>query len=77
MKRQKPVSQKAVSAGPNEVQGEGDYDAARRFDAEQEAFAKDPAQVKRKAREAADALDSEEGQELRAAEEKARRRGTR
>lgn len=51
-----------------EMQGEGNYDAARKFDADQEAFAADPDKVKRKAREAAEALDGKEGDELRDAE---------
>ena len=49
--------------------GEGNYKASREFQAEEHEFAKDKDKVKAKAREAADALDSEEGAEL----EKARK----
>lgn len=59
---------------PDEMQGEGNYDAARKFDAEQEAFAQDSEQVEKKAREAADAVDGPEAEELREAEAKARRK---
>jgi hypothetical protein len=44
-------------------QGEGDYESARKFDAEQEAFAKS-GKVDQAAKEAADALDGPEGAEL-------------
>ncbi len=49
--------------------GEGNYKAAREYQSEEHEFAKDKDRVKEKAREAADALDSEEGAEL----EKARK----
>ena len=52
----------------NQIQGEGNYDAARKFDAEERAFVKS-GQVERKAKEAEAALDSPEGAEL----EKARK----
>lgn len=48
--------------------GEGSYDGAEQYQKAQHAFAKD-GPVKAKAREAADALDGEEGEAL----EKARR----
>ncbi len=48
------------------VQGEGDYEAARRFQKEEQAFVRNGA-VEQKAREAADALDGPEGPELEAA----------
>ena len=47
-------------------QGEGDYDAARRFDAAEAAFVKSGA-VEKAAREAAEALEGPEGAELEAA----------
>lgn len=59
---------------PEDMQGEGNYDAARQFDAEQTEFAENPDKVEQKAREAADALDGPEGEELRDAEAKARRK---
>ena len=50
----------------SEVQGEGDYKSARKFQAEEQAFVKS-GRVEQKAREAADALDGPEGPELEAA----------
>lgn len=55
-------------ADNNQIQGEGDYKAARRFRKEQEAFAK-TGPVEQKAKEAEAALDTSEGEEL----ERARR----
>jgi hypothetical protein len=55
-------------ADNNEIQGEGNYDASRRYRAEQEKFAKS-GKVDKKAHEAEDALDGPEGAEL----EKARK----
>ena len=50
-------------ADNNEIQGEGNYDAARRYRAEQEKFAKS-GEVDKKAHEAEDALEGPEGAEL-------------
>jgi hypothetical protein len=50
------------------IQGEGNYEAAKRFREAEEKFVK-TADVEKKAREAADALDGPEGEEL----ERARR----
>ena len=55
-------------ADNNQIQGEGNYDAARRYDKEQAEFAKS-GKVEQKAREAEEALDGPEGEDL----EKARR----
>lgn len=55
-------------ADENEIQGEGNYDAARHYRKEQEAFAKS-GKVEEKAREAEEALDGPEAEEL----ERARR----
>lgn len=55
-------------ADNNQIQGEGNYDAARRYRKEQEAFAK-TGPVEQKAKEAEEALDGPEGEEL----ERARR----
>lgn len=55
-------------ADNNQIQGEGNYDAARRFDRDEEKFVK-TGPVEQKAREAAEALDGPEGEEL----ERARR----
>ena len=50
-------------ADNNEIQGEGNYDAARRYRAEQEKFAKS-GKVDKRAHEAEDALEGPEGAEL-------------
>jgi len=55
-------------AQDDKVQGEGNYEAGRRFQEEEAAFVKS-GDVKKKAREAEDALDGPEGPEL----ERARR----
>lgn len=55
-----------TSKTPSNVQGEGDYVSARRFQKEETAFAKS-GKVEKKAREAADAVDGPEGAELEAA----------
>ena len=52
----------------NKIQGEGDYDAARRFDKDERDFIAKGG-VEKKAREAEQALDGPEGEEL----ERARR----
>ncbi len=46
------------------VQGEGDYVSARKFQKEEHAFAKDSDKVEKAAREASDALDGPEGDDL-------------
>jgi hypothetical protein len=55
-------------ADNNQIQGEGNYDAGRRYQKEQHEFAKS-GKVDQKAHEAEDALDGPEGDEL----ERARR----
>ena len=54
--------------GKPDVQGEGNYDAARKFDAEERAFV-EKGDYEGKAKEAEDALDGPEGEDL----ERARR----
>ena len=54
------------AAAQSEIQGEGDYDAARKFDAEERSFVQS-GKVEAKAREAEQALDGPEGAELEAA----------
>jgi hypothetical protein len=56
-------------AQDNRIQGEGDYDAGRRFQREEQEFAKHPDKVKRGAEAAEEALDGPEGEDL----ERARR----
>jgi len=61
-------------ADKNQIQGEGNYEAARRYREEQEKFAKS-GKVEEKAHEAEEALDGPEGEELeRAREETAKGR---
>ncbi len=57
-----------------DIQGEGNYDAARKFDAEERAFVK-TGQVEPKAKEAEDALDGPEGAELERARKETGERG--
>ena len=54
--------------------GEGSYEGTEQFQKAQHEFAKS-GRVEKKAREAADALDSEEGAELKKAERETARRG--
>ncbi len=54
------------------LQGEGDYESAKRFQQEQQAFAKS-GQVEEKAREAEEALDGPEGAELEEARQETSR----
>lgn len=58
----------------NEIQGEGNYDAARKFDKEERAFVKS-GQVEQKAKEAREALDRPEGEELERARKATGERG--
>lgn len=53
----------------DQVQGEGDYVSARKYDKEQAAFASHPDEVAKKAKEAEAALDGPEGEELERARE--------
>lgn len=48
----------------DQIQGEGNYDAARRYRKGQETFAKDAGKVDKAAHEAEEALDGPEGAEL-------------
>jgi hypothetical protein len=54
--------------------GEGSYDGAEQYQEDQHEFAKS-GKVKEKAREAAEALDGKEGEELRKAERETGKRG--
>ena len=58
----------------NQLPGEGNYDAAREFDAEERAFVKKGG-VARKAQEAEAALDGPEGEELERARKETGERG--
>jgi hypothetical protein len=59
------------------IQGEGNYDAARRFRKEEEAFAKQSGKVDKAAHEAEQALDGPEGAELERARKETGRGKTR
>ena len=61
----------------NKVQGEGDYDAARRYDEKVSDHARDREKVKAEAEEAKRALEGEEGQSLEAAEQAGKARARR
>jgi len=58
----------------NQIQGEGNYDAARKFDAEEQAFVKS-GKVDQKAKEAEDALDGPEAEDLERARKESGERG--
>jgi hypothetical protein len=58
----------------SQIQGEGNYDAARKFDAEERAFVKS-GQVEKKAKEAEDALDGPEAEDLERARKASGERG--
>lgn len=60
--------------GKDKIQGEGNYDAARKFDDEERAFVKS-GPVEQKAREAEEALDGPEGPELEKARKESGERG--
>lgn len=55
------------------LQGEGNYDAARQYDAETTAHAQDKAKVKAEAEAAKQAIDGPERDELEAAEAEGKR----
>ena len=58
----------------SKIQGEGNYDAARKFDAEERAFI-EKGGVEKKAREAEEALDGPEAEELEKARKETGERG--
>jgi hypothetical protein len=58
----------------SQIQGEGNYDAARKFDAEERAFVQS-GQVENKAKEAEDALDGPEAEDLERARKESGERG--
>jgi hypothetical protein len=58
----------------SKIQGEGNYDAARKFDAEERAFV-EKGGIEQKAKEAEAALDGPEGEELERARKEADERG--
>jgi hypothetical protein len=58
----------------NQIQGEGNYDAARKFDEDERAFVKKGG-IEQKAKEAEAALDGPEGAELERARKEADEHG--
>ncbi|MEP7348868.1 MAG: hypothetical protein ABI668_02825 [Sphingorhabdus sp.] len=61
-----------VEGQKSEVQGEGNYDAAREYDEKTTEFAKDKDRVEQAAKEAKDAVNSDERDELEEAEAEGR-----
>ena len=59
---------------PGKIEGEGSYEAASRFDEAEAKFVKD-GPVQQKAREAADAIEGPEGEELEKARTETGARG--
>jgi hypothetical protein len=72
---QKDEPQSNATPGDPELQneGEGSRTAARRYDEKAQRAAKDDQQVEKLAKDAAQALDGPEGEELRKAEERGKR----
>lgn len=66
------MSEQAENPNAGKEFGEGNYKAAQNFREAQEDFASDKQQVEAKAREAANALDGAESEELEQAEAAAR-----
>jgi hypothetical protein len=60
--------------GKSDIQGEGNYDAARRFDKDERRFV-ETGPVEQKAREAEEALDGPEGEALERARKETGERG--
>jgi hypothetical protein len=58
----------------SKIQGEGNYDAARKFDAEERAFV-EKGGIEQKAKEAEQALDGPEGEDLERARKAADEHG--
>jgi hypothetical protein len=58
----------------NQIQGEGNYDAARQFDDQERAFVKKGG-VEQKAREAEEALDGPEAEDIERARKESGERG--
>jgi len=75
---QKRFSGKEKTAPKNQVQGEGDYEAARHYDKKLEKFvAEKRSEIPKMAQDAERAIDSPEGDELRRAEEKGKAKARR
>jgi hypothetical protein len=71
----KPAPKTGAARDDKDVHGEGNYSAARRFDAREGKFVeKNRQKIPVMGKEAEDALDGPEGDELRKAEDRARSR---
>jgi hypothetical protein len=71
-----PAAPPPAGKGPAEKnEGEGSRSAARRYDASAERAAKDPKHVEEAAKKAQAALEGPEGDDLRAAEARAKKTG--
>jgi len=68
------TNQQPTQGDKNQIQGEGNYDAARKFDAEERAFV-EKGGIEQKAREAEQALDGPEGEDLERARKESGARG--
>ena len=66
--------QQPTPGDKSQIQGEGNYDASRKFDAEERAFV-EKGGVEQKAREAEQALDGPEGEDLERARKESGARG--
>ena len=64
----------APQQGKPDIQGEGNYDAGRKFDAEERAFV-EKGGYEKQAKDAEDALDGPEGEELERARKETADRG--
>jgi hypothetical protein len=62
-----------MKTGKKDLQGEGNYDAAREYDRGAHAHAKDKDAVQKEARAARDAVEGKEGEALEEAEAKGRK----
>lgn len=69
-----PDNDQTPQDGKSDIQGEGNYDAGRRFQKEERAFV-EKGPVEQKAREAEEALDGPEGEELERARRETGERG--
>lgn len=68
------TNQQPTDGDKSQIQGEGNYDAGRKFDAEERAFV-EKGPVEQKAREAEQALDGPEGEDLEQARKESGARG--
>ena len=76
LRQKRSVAMNKDTSGKDQIQGEGNYDAARKFDDEERAFVQgQPELVEQKAKEAEEALDGPEGEDLERARQETGDRG--